>query len=82
MSVLWIVIVTAFVLGVLAVLIYWLLALLFGSHAEDFRDPVTGLHRWESPHLEMRDQFEHEHDTGSPHLETRDEFEHRPVTAT
>lgn len=81
MNVLWVVIATAFVLVVLAVLVYALLALLFGPHAEQFRDPVSGERRGESPHLEMRDEFEHAHDTGSPHLETRDEFEHTPVGA-
>jgi hypothetical protein len=81
MSTIWVVITTTFVLGVLAFLTFGLLALLFGSHADQFRDPTTGETLWESPHLEMRDEFEHTHDTGIPHLETRDEFEHGPVAA-
>lgn len=33
--------------------------------------------RWESPHLESRDEYELTHDTGAPHLESRCEYEQR-----
>jgi len=80
MSALWTIVVMAFVLVVLAVLAYGLFELSpFGRHPDQFRDSRTGRRRWESPHLETRDDFEHVHDTGSPHLETRDEFEHAHV---
>jgi hypothetical protein len=60
MSTLWIVVTFAFVFGVLAVVAYALFELTpFARHTERFRDPGTGARRWESPHLETRDEFEH-----------------------
>jgi hypothetical protein len=79
MSALGTIVVIAFVLVVLGVVGYWLFELAFGRHSEQFRDPQSGSRRGESPHLEMRDEYERTHDTGSPHLETRDEFEHKGV---
>lgn len=38
--------------------------------------------RWESPHLESRDEYELTHDTGTPHLESRCEYERRTTTRT
>lgn len=77
MSATWTVIATAFVLFVLALIAYGLFELSrLGSHLDQLRDPRTGRRRWESPHLETRDEFEQTHDGESPHLETRDEFEH------
>jgi hypothetical protein len=70
----------AFVLVVLAVVAYGLFELSpFARHVDQLRDPRTGRRRWESPHLETRDEFERAHDGESPHLETRDEFE--PTTS-
>lgn len=69
MSVLWMTVATAFVLVVLALIVYGLLRL-FGPHVDQFRDPRDGKRRWESPHLEARDEYERTHDTGSPHLES------------
>jgi hypothetical protein len=40
-------------------------------------EPRRRTHRWESPHLESRDEYELTHDVGSPHLESRCEYEHR-----
>ena len=74
MSVLWISLATVFVLFVLAFVFYGL-ARPFGPHDERFRDSRTGDRRWESPHLESRDEYEDTHDTGSPHLESRAEYE-------
>ena len=83
MSALWTIVAVAFVLVVLAILAYGLFELSpFGRHLDQFRNPRTGRRRWESPHLETRDEFERTHDGASPHLETRDEFErthHRPA---
>jgi hypothetical protein len=38
--------------------------------------------RWESPHLESRDEYELTHGTGSPHLESRCEWERSQKTRT
>jgi hypothetical protein len=45
-----------------------------------FLDPRTQKRRWESPHLESRDEYESTHDTGTPHLESRCEYEQRTKT--
>ena len=47
-----------------------------------FRDPDSDGRRWESPHLESRDEYELTHDTGTPHLESRCEYERRTTTRT
>jgi len=47
-----------------------------------FRDPNSHERRWESPHLESRDEYELTHDTGTPHLESRCEYERRTTTRT
>lgn len=44
---------------------------------DQFRDPRSHAHHWESPHLESRDEYELMHDAGSPHLESRCEYERR-----
>ena len=63
MSALWIIVATAFVLVVLALVAYGLFELSpFTHHLDQFRDPRTGKRRWESPHLETRDEFERTHD--------------------
>jgi hypothetical protein len=75
MSTLWIIVVMTFVLVVLGLVAYGLFELSpFARHLDQFRDPRTGRRRWESPHLETRDEFERTHGVESPHLETRDEF--------
>ena len=58
MATLWIIIATVFVLAVLGVVVYAIIAP-FGHHSEQFRDPRTGRRLGESPHLETRDEFEH-----------------------
>jgi hypothetical protein len=58
MSTLWIIIATAFVLAVLGVVVYAVLAPLW-HHSDQFRDLRTGRRLGESPHLETRDEFEH-----------------------
>ena len=59
MSILWIIVTFAFVLGVFAVVAYVLFELSpYARHVEQFRDLRTGRRRWESPHLETRDEFE------------------------
>jgi hypothetical protein len=59
MSSLWIVVAFVFVFGVLAVVGYGLFELSpLARHVDKFRDPRTGRRRWESPHLETRDEFE------------------------
>jgi hypothetical protein len=59
MTVLWILVVLIFVLGVLAVVAYGLFAMSpFAKHTEHYRDPRTGVRQWPSPHLESRDDFE------------------------
>jgi hypothetical protein len=50
-----------------------------GRHEDQFRDPRRHKQRWESPHLESRDEYERTHDTGSPHLESRCEYERTHV---
>lgn len=63
MSTLWTIVATAFVLVVLAVVVYGLFELSpFARHRDQFRDPRTGRRRWASPHLETRDEFERTHD--------------------
>jgi hypothetical protein len=57
MQTLWIVIATVFVLSVLGVVLYAIIAP-FGPHSDQFRDR-TGRRLGESPHLETRDEFEH-----------------------
>jgi len=46
-------------------------------HEHQFRDRHSKGRRWESPHLESRDEYELTHDTGTPHLESRCEYEER-----
>jgi hypothetical protein len=47
------VVVLAFVVAVLAVIVFALFELSpFAHHGDQFRDPRTGRRRWESPHLE------------------------------
>ena len=76
MSALWLIAATAFVLAVLGLVAYALFeSSPFARHLDQFRDRRTGRRLSESPHLEMRDEFERTHDRGSPHLETREEFE-------
>jgi hypothetical protein len=50
-------------------------------HEDQFRDPPNHKQRWESPHLESRDEYELTHDTRSPHLESRCEYERTHVSA-
>jgi len=57
MQTFWIVIATVFVLAVLGVVLYAIIAP-FGPHSDNFRDR-TGRRLGESPHLETRDEFEH-----------------------
>jgi hypothetical protein len=53
MNTLFTVVVLAFVLAVLALVVYVLFELSpFAHHADRFRDPRTGKRRWESPHLD------------------------------
>ena len=53
MHILILVVVAAFVLGVLAVAVFALFELSpFAHHSEHFRDPQTGERRWESPRLD------------------------------
>ena len=53
MHILILVIVAAFVLGVLAVVVFSLFELSpFARHSEHFRDPSTGKRQWESPRLD------------------------------
>lgn len=44
------------------------------------RGPRSHEWRWDSPHLESRDEYELKHDTGTPHLESRCEYERRTKT--
>jgi hypothetical protein len=74
MSVLWMLVTAAFVLLVLAFVVYGLVRPL-GRHEDQFGDPRSDTRRWESPHLESRDEYELTHDTGTPHLESRSEYE-------
>jgi hypothetical protein len=75
MSALWMLVIAALVLLVLAFVAR------LGRHEDQFRDPHSHEHRWESPHLESRDEYELTHDTGSPHLESRSEYERTHVSA-
>ena len=59
MGTLWMIVVFAFVLVVLGVIVYGLFELTPLAHHDRLRDPRTGRRRWESPHLETRDEFEH-----------------------
>ncbi len=76
MSVLWMLATAALVLLVLAAV-----ARRLGRHEDQFRDPPSHERRWESPHLESRDEYELTHDTGAPHLESRSEYERTHVSA-
>jgi hypothetical protein len=80
MSVAWMLVTAAFVLLVLAFVVYGLGTAL-GRSEDQFRDPHSDERRWESPHLESRDEYELTHDTGTPHLESRCEYErtHAPA---
>jgi hypothetical protein len=80
MSVLWMLVTAAFLLLVLAFVVYGL-ARPPGRHEDRFRDPRGDKGRWESPHLESRDEYELTHDTGTPHLESRSEYERTHVPA-
>lgn len=63
MNTLWTVIATVFVLAALAFLAYGLFEVTpLARHADRLRDPTTGKRRWESPHLETRDEYERTHD--------------------
>jgi len=78
MSIVWMLVIAALVLLVLA-----FVAGLLGRRRGDLprRDPRGRKRDWESPHrrdgphLESRDEYEVTHDTGSPHLESRCEYE-------
>ncbi len=72
MSVPWMLATAALVLLVLAVV-----ARMLGHHEDQSGDPRSHEQRWESPHLESRDEYELTHDTGAPHLESRCEYEQR-----
>jgi hypothetical protein len=50
------------------------------GHEDQFRGPRSHERRWESPHLESRDEYELTHNTGTPHLESRCEYEQRQKT--
>jgi hypothetical protein len=76
MSVLWMLVTAALVLFVLA-----FVARSLWRHEDQFRDPRSHERRWESPHLESRDEYELTHDTGSPHLESRSEYEKTHASA-
>ena len=59
MTILWIIVVFGFVLAVLALVVYGVFELTpYARHVDRFRDARTGRRRWESPHLETRDEFE------------------------
>jgi hypothetical protein len=75
MSVLWMLVIAALVLLVLAFVVS------LGHHEDPIRDPRSHERRWESPHLESRGECELTHDTGSPHLESRSEYERTHATA-
>jgi hypothetical protein len=51
-----------------------------GRHEGQLRGTRSHKWRWESPHLESRDEYELTHDTGTPHLESRCEYERRAKT--
>jgi hypothetical protein len=48
-----------------------------GRRQGQFRHPRGHEWRWNSPHLESRDEYELTHETGTPHLESRCEYEQR-----
>ena len=75
MSVSWMLVTAALVLLVLA-----FVTKLLGRHEDRFGDLHSHEWRWESPHLESRDEYELTHDTGAPHLESRCEYEQRTKT--
>jgi hypothetical protein len=53
MGTLWVIVVFAFVIAVLAVVAFALFESTPYAHSSDpFRDPVTGKRRWDSPHLD------------------------------
>jgi predicted outer membrane lipoprotein len=53
MATLWVIIVFAFVVAVLAVVAFAIFESMPFEHRSDpFRDSTTGLRRWESPHLD------------------------------
>jgi hypothetical protein len=53
MATLWVIVVFAFVLGVLAVVVFALFESTPYAHKTDpYRDPHTGKRRWDSPHLD------------------------------
>jgi hypothetical protein len=63
MSTLWTIVAVVFVLSVLAFVAYGLFEVSpFARHLDRLRDPLTGRRRWESPHLETRDEYERTHD--------------------
>ena len=80
MGLVWMLVTAALVLLVLAYLVYGSVSAL-GRHEDQLRDPRSDKRRWESPHLESRDEYELTHDTGSPHLESRCEYERPRVPA-
>lgn len=52
MSTVFVVVTIMFVIAVLALVAYALFEFTpFARHTDQFRDPVTGRRRWESPHL-------------------------------
>ena len=75
MSVVWMLVIAALVLLVLAIVVS-----LLGRREDQVRDPRRHERRWDSPHLESRDEYEQTHDTGSPHLESRSEYEQTHVS--
>jgi hypothetical protein len=76
MGAFWMLVTAALVLLVLA-----FMARRHGRHEGQFSDPRSHERRWQSPHLESRDEYELTHDTGSPHLESRCEYEQKHVPA-
>jgi hypothetical protein len=53
MGMLWVIVVFAFVIAVLAVVLFALFESTPYAHSTDpFRDPATGKRRWDSPHLD------------------------------
>ncbi len=80
MSVSWMLITAAFVLLVLAFVVYGL-AMALGRSDDHGRNPHSNDRHWDSPHLESRDEYELTHDTGTPRLESRCEYERTHVPA-
>jgi len=59
MTILWIIVVYGFVLAGLAVVVYAVFEMTpYARHVDGYRASRTGRRRWESPHLETRDEFE------------------------